>query len=102
MPISVILTDENGDEISGPDGMKELPFRLLPSADDSSFPYLRYIDLYGDTIFNQLQIEPFLVEWARLEAAATDQRDKELLAGIRELAQQCQREPHLYLKFLGD
>lgn len=97
-----MVADENGEEIHGPDSPIVLPFRLLPSADDGSFLYLRYIDRWGDTVFNRLQIEPFLTEWARLEAATTDPTDMEILAGIRKLARQCQREPHLYLKFLGD
>lgn len=102
MPISVALTDENGEELERVDDDGNLLHRLLPSHDDQSYQMLRFIDWYGDTIFNQLQIQPFLDEWARLEAAATTPEQKQLLSRIKGLAQQCLREPHLYLKFYGD
>ncbi len=102
MPISAVLTDEDGEELARVDDNSNLLHRLLPSPDDRSYQFLRFIDWYGDTVFNQLQMQPFLDEWARLEAAATIPDDKEFLARIRNLARQGQREPHLYLKFCGD
>jgi hypothetical protein len=102
MPISVILTDEDGEEVERLDDVGNLLHRLLPSVDDGSYQYLRFIDWYGDTVFNQLQIEPFISEWARLEAAATAPEDKQLLSRISNLAKKCQAEPHLFLKFEGD
>ena len=102
MPISVVLTDEDGEEIERLDDATNLLHRLLPSGDDRSYQYLRFIDWYGDTVFNQLQMEPFLDEWGRLEAVARVTEEKEFLSRISDLARQCQREQHLYLKFHGD
>ena len=101
MPICVVLTDEDGGEVKRFEDSDNALHRLLPSADDRSYHHLRFIDWYGDTVFNQLQMEPFLDEWGRLEAAATAD-DKELLSQISELARQCQREQHMYLRFEGD
>jgi hypothetical protein len=101
MPISVVLIDEFGEELERLDDLANLLHRLLPSGDDASSHYLRFIDWYGDTIFNQLQMEPFLEEWARLESVSTIE-DQAFLARIAQLARRCQQEQHLYLKFLGD
>lgn len=101
MPISVVLTDEDGGEVKRFEDSDDALHRLLPSADDHSYHYLRFIDWYGDTVFNKLQMEPFLDEWGRLEALARTE-DKEFFYQISELARQCQREQHLYLKFEGD
>ncbi len=102
MPISIVLTDEDGEEVERLDDVANLLHRLLPSGDDRSYHYLRFIDWYGDTVFNQLQMEPFLDEWGRLERAATAPEDREFLVRISDLARHCQREQHLYLKFYGD
>ena len=102
MPISVVLTNEDGEELERLDDDTNLLHRLLPSGDDPSYHHLRFIDWYGDTVFNQLQMEPFLDEWGRLEAAATLPEEKEFLSRVSNLAQQCQREQNLYLRFYGD
>ena len=102
MPISVILTDESDEELARLDDVANLLRRLLPSGDDSSYHYLRFIDWYGDTVFNQLQMEPFLEEWEKLERVASTTEDQAFLARVAQLARRCQQEQHLYLKFLGD
>lgn len=76
--------------------------RLLPSPKDESFACLRFVDPYGDTTFNRAQSEALVAELERIRAKATAQREHELLDGIKRLAQRCQSEPHLYVKFYGD
>ena len=76
--------------------------RLLPSHDDVSSPCLRYIDWYGDTVFNRLQMKDFLREWAGLRKRATTSEERALIDGITGLAERCRDEPHLYLRFIGD
>jgi hypothetical protein len=102
MGISVVLETERGVERERIDDPSNLLHVLLPSADDTSFTYLRFIDWYGDTVFNQLQIEPFLAEWERLQGRAQSPETAELYTRIKDLAKRSQSEPHLYLKFYGD
>ena len=63
---------------------------------------LQFIDPYGDTTFNQLQI-PKLIE--ELEALSlncqTDEKRRELEAVI-EFVRKAKGEPHTYIKFYGD
>jgi len=102
MGLNIILQDERGktiDQISDP---KNILHRLLPSVEDTTFQCLRFIDWYGDTIFNRLQMELFLNELERITQKASTKKETNLLANIRNLAQRCQNEPHLYLKFCGD
>jgi hypothetical protein len=63
---------------------------------------LSSIDPYGNTVFNRLQIERFLEEWATVSVKARSSEERSLLAAIEKMAFRCQREVHLYLKFIGD
>lgn len=101
MGFSVILESESGQSLEQVDDPQNILHQLLPS-EDASYQYLRFIDWYGDTIFNRLQMEPYLNEWDRLSQAARTSEQETLLARIKQLALQCVREPHLYLRFCGD
>lgn len=101
MGFCIILESEGGEPLEQVEDPQNILHQLLPS-EDASYQYLRFIDWYGDTIFNRLQIEPFLNEWDRLSKSARTLDEEALLNRIRQLALQCSREPHLYLRFCGD
>jgi hypothetical protein len=101
MGFCVILESEDGEPLEQVEDPKNILHQLLPS-EDPSYQYLRYIDWYGDTVFNRLQIRPFLSEWDSLTESARTSDENALLARIRELALRCLQEPHLYLRFCGD
>jgi hypothetical protein len=75
--------------------------RVLPIG-DPRFPMLRYIDPYGNTIFNGEQMYPLLEEINRLAEEVSSEEGKGLLAQIRELAIHCRDHPHEFLRFIGD
>ena len=102
MPLSVALETERGEQLASVEDRANALHRLLPSGDDSSYHHLRFIDWYGDTVFNQLQMEPFLDEWARLKEVAETTEETALVEQVAALALRCEDEPHLYLKFYGD
>jgi hypothetical protein len=102
MGIDVLLQTEDWETLEEVIDQKNLLYELLPSYNDYSFQFLRFIDWYGYTIFNRFQIEVFLDEWHRLYAKAKTNEEKELLAKIENLARICQTESHLYLTFQGD
>jgi len=97
--IDVNLQDEHGAVIEVLHDEKSLLSKLLPRGNPS---LLSGIDLHGDTIFNRLQMDQFLLEWNELKKKemAPDRADH--LEKIETLALRCQREVHLYLKFIGD
>jgi hypothetical protein len=77
------LEDERGkrlDEVGDPTNLLQ---RLLPSPKDQSFACLRFVDPYGDTTFNQAQMETLLAELERVRAMATRPEEQQLLDGIR-------------------
>lgn len=102
MGICVVLETESGEQLERLEDHKNLLHRILPSPEDSSYQLLRYIDWYGDTCFNRLQIAPLLQEIEQLASSPLSVEENQLISGIKRLAHHCQTGPHLYLKFYGD
>jgi hypothetical protein len=75
---------------------------VLPSREDHEFSLLRCVDPYGNTVFNHLQMESFLEEWERLRDRAADETQKEAWTKIKDMAQRCQNDRDLYLRFVGN
>ncbi len=63
---------------------------------------LRYVDLYGNTIFNGGQMSAVLEELDRIAQSVSGKEEKEILARLNELAIYCRDHPHTYLRFIGD
>jgi hypothetical protein len=63
---------------------------------------IQYMNPYGDTIFNSLQLTRFLDEWKMVEAQSATQEEKDLVAAVQRLALLAEEENHMYLKFVGD
>ena len=102
MGINVRLETEYGNvlgEVLDPQNQLE---GLLPSWDDKHFACLRFVDPYGNTIFNRPQMPTVLAELRAIRGNASTPEQETLLNAIEELAQAAQGEPHLYLKFIGD
>ncbi len=102
MGLSVALEDEQGRRIDGFDDPTNILHRLLPTADDSGSRILRYIDWYGDTVFNRYQVDDVLEELELLLGRVQNDAERELINRMIALTRRCRHEPHLYLKFYGD
>ncbi len=102
MGLKAVWQNEDGNPIDMVLDPKNHLHRLLPSLDDESYQCLRFIDWYGDTVFNRLQIPTFLIEWERIKVKAESDEERELIHRIEKLARDSQLEPHFYLKFIGD
>jgi hypothetical protein len=76
--------------------------RILFLPKDRSFMLLSFIDEYGNTVFNRIQMPMFMKEWEEATKKVTDKTDLILVRQVREMAEQCGSTPHLYLKFYGD
>jgi hypothetical protein len=103
MGIEVVLQDERHNDISemvhDPD---EVLAASLPDMADGSYSCLRFIDPYGDTIFNPMQAAVMIDEWDRLKRSFSERSAVPLWADIRKLIVRCSEEPHTYLRFVGD
>ncbi len=99
---TVRLEDEEGAVIEETACDPHVLDPLLPELRDASYQCLRFIDAYGETVFNRLQMTQFLAEWDRLRGQATTLDQKRVFQEVRHLAERCGDEPHLYLRFSGD
>lgn len=102
MGLKVRLEDEDGEELDILMDPHNLLHRLLPRPDDSTFICLRFVDWYGNTVFNRGQAATVLSELDRLRPTAKNDDERLLLDEIANFARRCADEPHLYLKFYGD
>ena len=75
---------------------------VVPSRDEKDFPFLRCVDPFGKTVFNYLQMEAFLAEWERVQDRAGDEQQKEAWGKVKQMAQACQGDRDLYLRFVGN
>lgn len=96
--LEVMVVDENGAVQSE---VVAFPAELLHAEDDASSICLRFVDPYGDAVFNRLQMHVMQDELTRCERAAHGLH-AEVFAAIRSMCHRVQAKQHLYLKFVGD
>ena len=62
----------------------------------------RFIDRYGMTIFNRLQMDDFIKEMNTLKVESRDEKAKTFIDEIINLAEKCRNDVHTYIRFNGD
>jgi hypothetical protein len=102
MGMAIQLEDHQGKVLEEIPDLGRLLARLFPSWGDETFHCLRYIDPWGDTIFNHLQMEKVISELRRIRAKTTVEAGRAFIDAIEGMATRCKEGEHLYLKFLGD
>jgi len=90
---------EQEDEVLDSDNI--LP-GLLNRCRDREWRLIQYIDPYGDTVFNQLQIPRLLEELHSLMPLAESESERKLLSAVLDLVGRTRNEAHTYIKFYGD
>lgn len=76
--------------------------RSLTTLDRDAYPYMAYVDPFGLTIFNRVQMEVVIPELLRLRDDASFHGLHGVMERILELATRCRDGVHLYLEFEGD
>jgi hypothetical protein len=78
--------------------------RLLPlnGRVDEPFRLLQYVDPYGDTVFNTVQMADLLTDVERALSLSQEGPERRGLERLRVLAERCRDEVHLYVWFVGD
>jgi hypothetical protein len=105
MGIEVAMTTERGEPIQQVFDAQQVLTALAmgPWQSMSSSVCVRFIDPWGDAVFNQAQLPYLLSELRQSMAAATDPRVREHLEEVCRLVEQAQNEGmHTYVKFIGD
>ena len=94
MAWTVTLEDEDKQVMSSLD--REFDTTMRDSL--SGFRLLCYLDPYGDTIFNRLQMDDLIHDLSQLKKMETNLQIDDVLL----LAERCKLETHTYLYFYGD
>jgi hypothetical protein len=100
MAIDVEWQDESGNTILAYNG-PAIDAKVW-SAFPNSGTCLRFIDPYGDTVFNQQQIEVLASELDALLTHSSERTPDPALISIRHFVERKRGETHTYLKFIGD
>jgi len=102
MGINVHWQDEGGGQLAAVDDDRSTFSHIIQRLRDDRSVCLRFIDPWGDTTFNQLQI-PVLIEELECASAETNAREeREQIALILHLAHRSVGVTHTYLRFIGD
>ena len=102
MPLSCALETERGQVIEAVSNPGEAINQIIEVIADEAFQCWRFIDPYGETVFNTLQMPQFLKEVAVLKARVTDSDTRRVLGDIERLALRCRNENHKCIRFSGD
>jgi len=103
MALTIAVEDERGKQESKIFDTLGLFIKLIERSDlGKASICMRFIDPYADTVFNSLQMVPFIKELNILATIAESQEEKDLIHKITELATMARDEVHSYLKFYGD
>ena len=63
---------------------------------------LPFIDPYGDTLFNQLQIPHLIDELHAVSKTCDEPSVRRHVEAVLELARTAQGQAHIYVRFVGD
>jgi hypothetical protein len=102
MGIDARWENEQGTARETLDDPHNLVARFLPDHTDVGFAYLRFVDPYGDTVFNQLQLPQLLEELRSLAERPFDAAIHSHLGALVALVQKASGEVHSYIRFQGD
>ncbi len=102
MGVNIYLEDEHGKKLDSLIDYNHTVEKFLPSYNDSSFYCLRFVDLYGNTMFNILQMPQLEKECNIVLKEAKTDEVKNFLEQLLILIDKCKNQPYTSLKFYGD
>jgi hypothetical protein len=102
MGVDLRWENENGSRIDEIPDPQMYISHLVLQTDLTGTTCLRFIDPYGDTTFNRLQIPTLIEELKAVLHNVPDNGMRDHLRRVIELAEKSRDEIHTYLKFYGD
>jgi hypothetical protein len=102
MGIVLIWEEDCGTELARLNDPQSLMQKWLPPESAFEFVYLRFIDPYGDTIFNMLQLPMLLQELKACSSNALEAKVADHLSKAIALVTGVQGFNHTYVRFIGD
>ena len=102
MGIDIRIVTESQKEVDLLLDPENLTKRILPDISDARSQCLRFIDPYGDTVFNRNQLPVLIIEIETMLQGTEDHKVRLHGKAIIELARRALSEVHQYFKFYGD
>jgi len=102
MGIDVRIQDERGGLVRELLDPRSLLPRLLPQVNGNRSACVRFIDPYGDTYFNQLQVPVLLAELKAVVSTCADKEAKAHGEAVIALVESANESMHTYVRFIGD
>lgn len=99
--LTINLEDENGAVIDSIEDNGIL-HQYIPAIDDKKYYCIKYINPWGDTVFNYLQMNDFIAEIIEIKNNSQSKDLENLVNNIVHMAERCKEIGHAYLKFIGD
>jgi hypothetical protein len=100
MPITVAIEDNTGNRIRPIWSHPHFDAALRRADEEGSC--LPFVDPYGDTIFNQIQLGTLLVELVNLRLELDDADQGDAIEQLVTLLRGVEGEVHTYIRFIGD
>ena len=102
MGIDLSWIDERGELIEVFDDSDFLFAEAIEQNDLTKTTCLQFVDLYGDTVFNQLQIPTLIEELEWFLGLSQEPSTRAQITRYWQLAKRSCGKTHTYLKFMGD
>jgi hypothetical protein len=102
MGIDVRIESENGEMLAEWGDPHNRTQALLPSRSDASFYCLRFVDPYGDAVFNEAQISFLASEIRRQLDTIQDREARNHGDAILRLVESVEGKPRVFVRFVGD
>ena len=101
MPMTIAVETERGETVKRFFDVRNHLRRMMERASTDEFRVLRYIDWYGDTLINQVQMEDFIHELRVFSKHAENAGESGVIDALLGFARECEGQ-RLYIKFYGD
>lgn len=102
MGVNLRLQTEKGEVLAELIDSTGLVAQGLPSDIDNTYACLQFVDLYGDTVFNRLQIPHLIKDLERVVSESRNEQVQAHYTQMKILSERGNLKPHLYIKFIGD
>jgi hypothetical protein len=102
MPISIARVDENHEVLERLADTSDWLLRTIGKSEARKLCLLQYVDPYGDTVFNRMQLEDLNRDLNVLLSQLLSEEARRVIVGVQEMSDRCRDEVHTYLKFIGD
>ena len=101
MGMSIRLENRDGKAVEEIPDLESLLSRFFPSWDDLTYHFLRYIDPWGETVFNHLQMDELIFELRRIRQKADTEEQRAFVDAIEGMAGSLQRRRRAVLEIYG-